>query len=312
MTEQTSALHQGAFGRRSTANDVTAGIDLAGKNILITGCTSGIGFEAMKTLAGRGGHVIGVGRSQEKAEAACRSISEAGVNGTMTAMGCELENFAAVVELTDKVRAMKTPIDILICNAGIIGRSNLERVGEIEKQFAVNHLSHFILINRLLDQVKAAPQGRVVIVASEAHRSTPPGGIAFDNLTGENGYSALSFYGQSKLANLLTARELARRLEGTQSTANALHPGVVATNIFHNLPTFLSAPLKLLGRTFMKSSAAGAATTCYVATHPALEKASGVYFSDCNPIAPSAHGADDSLAKKLWDVSEGLTQDYLV
>ena len=230
MTDYAEALRQKDFGRQSTADEVTAGIDLSGKNILITGCTSGIGLEAMKALTARGGHVIGVGRTQEKAESACRSIFETG--GKVTAMGCELESFTSVVELADKVRAMNTPIDVLICNAGIIGRPNLERVGEIEKQFAVNHLSHFILINRLLNRVKEAPQGRVVVVSSEAHRSTPQGGIAFDNLTGENGYSALSFYGQSKLANLLMARELARRLEGTQSTANALHPGVVATNIF--------------------------------------------------------------------------------
>lgn len=312
MTEHMGAPNQKEFGSRSTADDVTAGIDLSGKTLLLTGCTSGIGFEAMKSLAGRGAHVIAVGRTQEKTEDACRSVSETGVAGTLTAMGCELESFAAVAKLADQVRALNTPIDILICNAGILGRSSLERIGDIEKQFAVNHLSHFILINRLLDQVKQATQGRIVIVASEAHRTTLTGGIAFDNLTGEAGYSALKFYGQSKLANLLTARELARRLEGTNITANALHPGVVATNIFKTLPSFLSVPLSVAGRLFMKSSAAGAATTCYLATNPALEKVSGVYFSDCNPKLPSEHGQDDSLARKLWDVSEGLTREYLV
>ncbi|MEQ9568452.1 MAG: SDR family NAD(P)-dependent oxidoreductase, partial [Pseudomonadales bacterium] len=160
------------------------------------------------------------------------------------------EDFDAVVDLADNVRAMNTPFDILICNAGILGRSKLESIKGIEKQFAVNHLSHFILVNRLLDQVKAASKGRVVIVASDAHVTTLPGGIAFDNLSGERGYSALKFYGQSKLANLLTARELGRRLSGSETTANALHPGFVNTNIFHNLPAFLNAPLKVLARPF--------------------------------------------------------------
>ena len=311
MTDQLGALPRSSFGRRSTAEEVVAGVDLSGTTVLVTGCTSGIGLEAMKVLAGRGGHVFGVGRTQDKADKARRLVSEAGVKGNITPLGCEMEGFAAVAELADKVRAMNTLIDILICNAGIIGRSRCETVMGIEKQFAVNHLSHFILINRLLDQVKAASRGRVVIVASAAHETTVPGGIAFDNLTGAKGYGALKFYGQSKLANLLTARELARRLTGTETTANALHPGFVYTNIFHNLPAFLSAPLKVV-RPFMKSPAAGAATTCYVATSPALAKVSGQYFSDCNPVTPSAHGRDDTLAKKLWKASEELTRDYLI
>ncbi len=311
MTELLGTLPRSEFGRGSTADEVTAGVDLSGKTILLTGCTSGIGLETMRTLAKRGGHVIGVGRTQEKADKAWQSVSESGVKGNVTPLGCELEDFAAVAELADKVRAMNTPIDILICNAGIIGRSKLQAIRGIEKQFAVNHLSHFILINRLLGQVKAASQGRVVIVASDAHETTLPGGIAFDNLSGATGYGALKFYGQSKLANLLTARELARRLENSGTTANALHPGFVYTNIFHNLPAFLSGPLKVLARPFMKSPAAGAATTCYVAASPALAGVSGQYFSDCNPAVPSAYGRDDALALRLWEVSEELVQDYL-
>ncbi len=311
MTELSGNVPHSAFGRKSSAEEVTPGVDLSGKTILLTGCTSGIGLETMRVLAARGGHVIGVGRTQSKADQAWRSISEAGVKGNVTPLGCELEDFDAVVELADKVRAMNTPIDILICNAGIIGRSKLETIKGIEKQFVVNHLSHFILINKLLDQVRAAPRGRIVIVASDAHETTLPGGIAFDNLSGAAGYSALKFYGQSKLANLLTAQELARRLAESETTVNALHPGFVYTNIFHNLPAFLSAPLTVLARPFMKSPAAGAATSCYVATSPALEGVSGQYFSDCNPAVPSANGRDAALAKRLWDTSEDLVRDYL-
>ncbi len=312
MSDQPDLSPRSGFGWRSTAEQVTSGVNLTGKTVLVTGCTSGIGFEATRVFVQRGGHVIGVGRTLDKADRARQGVSEPGLKGHVTPLGCELEDFTAVVNMADKVRAMGTPIDVLVCNAGIIGRSQCEQVQGVEKQFAVNHLSHFILINRLLEQVRAAPQGRVVIVASDAHQTTLPGGIAFDNLTGANGYGAIKFYGQSKLANLLTARELARRLMGTAATVNALHPGFVYTNIFHNLPAFLSVPLRVVARPFMKSPAAGAATTCYVATNPALAKVSGQYFSDCNPATPSANGQDDALAEKLWNVSEDLTRDYLV
>ncbi|MBD24325.1 MAG: short-chain dehydrogenase/reductase SDR [Candidatus Marinimicrobia bacterium] len=299
------------FGRRSTAEDVTAGLDLRGKTILLTGCTSGIGLETMKTLAKCGGHVIGVGRTQKKADMAWRSVSDSNMEGYVTPIGCELEDFGAVVDLAEKVRAMNMPIDTLICNAGILGRPKLEIIKGIEKQFAVNHLSHFILINQLLDQVKLSPQGRVIIVASDAHKNTPMGGIDFSNLSGGNGYSALKFYGQSKLANILTARKLAQHLSGTEATANALHPGFVRTNIFHNLPTFLNGPLKLLARPFMKSLSVGAATTCYLATSPKLVQISGQYFSNCNMANPSALGRNDALAQRLWETSENLVSDYL-
>ncbi|MEQ9449039.1 MAG: SDR family NAD(P)-dependent oxidoreductase, partial [Rhodospirillaceae bacterium] len=212
MNESPGAIPQSTFGKKSTADDVTADIDLSGKTALVTGCTSGIGLETMRTLARRGAHVIGTGRTQEKAERARQAVSEADIKGTITSLGCEMEDFGAVAALADTVRATGAPIDILVCNAGIVGGSQLEQVKGIEKQFAVNHLAHFILINRLLAQVKAAEQGRIVIVASGSHHSPVPGGIAFDNLTGEKGYNALKVYGQSKLANVLTARELAKKM----------------------------------------------------------------------------------------------------
>ncbi len=311
MTDQPGALPRSEFGRKSTADQVTAGMDLSGKTMLITGCTSGIGYEAMKTLAKRGAHVLGVGRTQAKAEQAWRSVSESGIKGNVTPLGCEQEDFASVAALADTVRSINMPIDALILNAGIIGRQKCETVKGLEKQFVVNHLSHFILINRLMEQVKAAPQGRFVIVASESHHSPNKGGIDFDDLSGAKGYSALKFYGQSKLANVLTSRELAKKLAGTNTTVNALHPGFVYTNIFHNLPGFLSAPLTVLAKPFMKTSAQGAATTCYVATSPALTKVSGAYFDNCNPAEMSSFATNDALAERLWKVSEELTQDYL-
>jgi NAD(P)-dependent dehydrogenase (short-subunit alcohol dehydrogenase family) len=209
------------------------------------------------------------------------------------------------------VRALNLPLDIVICNAGIVGASTLEQVDGIEKQFAVNHLSHFILVNRLLDLVKAAPQGRIVMVSSEAHKSAPKAGIEFDNLAGTRAYGTFKMYGQSKLANHLMTRELAKRLAGSNATVNSIHPGVVKTNIFNNMTGFTRWLLDTIGGLFMKTVEAGAATMCYVATSPALAKVNGGYFSHCNPAPTTANAQSDTLAAKLWTVSEDMTRKYL-
>lgn len=305
-----AAVPKTTFGKRSTALDVTEGLNLTGKTVLLTGCTSGIGLETMRVLALRGAHVLAAGRTQAKAAAAWESVRTPDMKGRVTPLACEHEDLASVVALADTVNAMKTPLDILICNAGIVGSSKLQQINGVEKQFAVNHLSHFVLVNRLLDAVKAASQGRVVIVSSEAHR-TPGVTIEFDNLSGERKYGGLKFYGQSKLANLLMSNELARRLAGTNATSNALHPGVVRTAIFRNFPAFLLVPLNAIGALFMKGPEAGAATTCYVATSPDLAKVSGLYFNDCKPDTPTATGQNDAIAAKLWTVSEDMTRAYL-
>ena len=195
---------------------------------------------------------------------------------------------------------------MLICNAGIMGLPKLEQVRGIEKQFAVNHLGHFVLVLNLLEGVKAAPQGRVVVVSSQLHARAPAGGIQFDNLSGVHGYDPFQAYAHSKLANGLFARELARRLKGTRATANALHPGVIKTNIVRHLPAEVQG-----GNWDDRTAEQGAATTCYVVTHPALAGVSGYYFADCNPATPSEHMQDDALAARLWAVSEYLTRDYL-
>lgn len=266
--------------------------------MLITGSTSGIGLETVRVLALRGAHVLALGRTADKVRRAT-----AGFPGRITAIGCDHENFAAVAACACEVQALG-PFDALVANAGILGQMELELVHGVAKPFAVNHLSHFILVNRLLPSLKSG--GRVVMVSSDAHHRAPREGIAFDNLAGEKGYRAMECYGQSKLANGLFARSLARR----GVAANALHPGVIATNIFNTLPPLIGG-LVALGRLFMKSVGQGAATTCYVATAPALEGVAGVYFKDCNPVVPHPNMENDALAGRLWAVSEDLTRPYL-
>lgn len=297
----------GPFGAESTAEEVTSGIDLTGKTALVTGCNSGIGYETMRVLALRGAHVFGSGRTLEKATTACGSVA-----GKTTPLVIELTDFASVVAAAEQFSVQADKLDMLICNAGVMEIQQLEQVNGIEKQFVVNHLGHFVLINRLLRQVIAAPQGRVVMVSSGAAvRRAPSVGIEFDNLSGERDYDPAEAYGQSKLANVLCALELARRFEGTNATANSLRPGVIPTNLGRHMPRWQVVALETVGRFFTKTIPQGAATTCYVATAPSLSNVSGVFFNHCNPHRPGGFTEDRDMAARLWAASEELTAGYL-
>jgi len=285
-----------SFGAGNTAEEVTAGIDLTGKTALVTGCNAGIGYETMRVLAMRGAHVLGTARSVEKGEQACESVA-----GNCTPLVLELTDFDSVVACANQVRSMDVPLDIVVCNAGILFYDR-RQVHDLEMHFVVNHLGHFILVNRLQDEIIAAPQGRVVVVSSNAHRRAPADGIRFDDLSGQSWTS--SAYSHSKLANGLFSLELARRLEKTGATSNSLHPGVVDTKMLRSTGLDLS-------QLSLKTPAQGAATSCYLATSPALRDVSGYYFADCNPEEPSAAMQNADMAKQLWDVSEELVSDYL-
>lgn len=283
------------FDAKSTAEDVTRGLDLSGRTAVVTGCNSGLGLESMRVLALRGAHVIGTARTLDKGREACASIK-----GKTTPVALELTDFSSVVECAKQVRAITNKIDILMLNAGIsLDRS--AQVNGLEQHFVVNHLGHFILTQRVLDLVRAAPQGRVVVVGSGGHAEAPPGGIQFDNLSGK-GWENRG-YAHSKLANGLFSLELARRLSDGRATSNCLTPGPVHTNIFNSWSTKVEREAK--------TPAQGAATQCYVATSPALAKVTGDYFKDCNPAPQSDYQRDRKMAEKLWEVSTQLTRDYL-
>jgi WW domain-containing oxidoreductase len=289
------------FGKSSTAEDVTAGIDLTGKVALVTGVNSGIGFETMRVLAKRGAHVVGTARTLDKAQDAARRVE-----GSITPLACELESQDSIRSCVAAIAAMGVPLDICIANAGIMALPNLEQVNGIEKQFATNHLGHFLLVRLLQPQIEAARSARVVIVSSAAHMQAPTAGIEFDNLSGERGYRAWRAYGQSKLANILFAKSLAQRLGGRRSV-NALHPGVIGTNLGRHMNPVIAGVLGVAMRMFSKSIQQGAATTCFVAARPEVGVVTGQYFSDCTVIEPSRCARDERLAERLWDVSEKLT-----
>lgn len=304
MTNKAPA--KSAFGRRSTAEQVTDGIDLSGKTVLITGVNSGLGLESMRVLAMRGAHVIAAARSRDKAWRASD-----GLEGEITPVACELSDLESVAACADEVNAMGLPLDVLMCNAGIMAPARLEQRYGLEMQFLTNHIGHFVLVNRLLDKVVAANAGRIVMLSSMAQVQTPKGGIDFDNLSGEHGYDAWKCYGQSKLANLLCSNELAQRLQGTAATSNAVHPGVIKTNLGRDAGGLFSSFVSVVAGLVERTVAQGAATQCYVATHPDLHGVNGYYFADCNVAKPTRYGRDEALAKRLWRVSEELAADFL-
>jgi len=297
------------FDADSTAEDVTEGMNLKGKIAVVTGCNSGIGYETMRVLALRGAYVIGTGRTLAKAQAACASV-----RGVTTPVQLELGDFDSIVACAESINSLNAPVDMLICNAGMRGGKR-EIVNGVEKNFAVNHLGHFLLVHRLLERLYLAPQGRVVVVASRsAYRGAPEDGIQFDDLRAVKEYSDARAYGHSKLANVLFSLELARLLKGTRITSNSLHPGVINTNIVRNVSSILRSGFALLTKVSGKTIEQGAATSCFVATSDILGSTSGEYFEDCNAVTVRGdnHMHDKEQAARLWLLSEELTRDYRV
>ncbi len=298
------------FDATATAAQVTAGIDLSGKTALVTGVTAGIGLETMRVLALRGARVLAVGRSRERAAAAIAGL-EGVQKDLITPFGCNQEKLGEVAAFADAILALDAPLDIVVANAGVVGKWKRETIDGIEKTFVVNHLAPFLLVNRLLPRITATTDSRIVIVSSNAHKRAPAAGIEFDNLSAERGYFFMKQYGQTKLANHLYTRGLARRLSGTGTTVNSLHPGRVYTNIFHNLPLALRVLIHTVAKRRMKDIPAGASTMCYLAAHPEVRGVTGKYFADNRESIMGAHMDDDAMAERLWVVSEALVAKYL-
>ena len=287
------------LGYGTTAEEATAGCDLGGKTVLVTGCNSGLGLETIRALALRGARVLATARTVEKARDAC-----AGLKGDFLPLACELSDPASVRACVAAVKSGAAPLDAIIGNAGVMAIPKPEQKFGWELHLFTNHIGHFILITGLLDRL--APAGRVVVVASNAHRRAPAAGIEFDNLSGERGYEPMKAYGASKLANILFTRELARRLGNGTQTANTLHPGVISTGITRTIPALGQMAMKMASPLILKTPAQGAATQCYLATSPAVAKVTGAYYADCNPSETTPIARDMSLAARLWQESEAL------
>lgn len=300
------------FGSASTAEQVTEGIDGSHLTAIVTGGASGIGLETAKILALRKAHVIIAARNMEAANEAKQRILKDNKTARVDVLKLDLSSIKSVKEFADSFDALALPLNILINNAGIMFCPYQLSKDGIEVQFATNHLGHFYLTNLLLDKMKqtaksSGVQGRIVNLSSVAHVHTYSGGIKFDKINDKKSYSDKKAYGQSKLANILHAKELSRRLqeEGANITVNSVHPGLIMTNLMRH-SAFLMRSLQFFTYILWKNVPQGAATTCYVALHPALKGVTAKYFVDCNEFETSKYAGDEALAKKLWDFSNKL------
>jgi retinol dehydrogenase-12 len=271
---------------------------LSGRVALITGANTGIGLVTARELAAGGAHVFIACRSVEKAQAAVDEIRKTTGNPKVELLTLDLGDFASVWQCATAFLARDLPLHLLINNAGLAGARGLTKSG-FELAFGTNHLGPFLLTQLLLDRIKQSAPARIVTVASRAH--TRVSGIDFDAVTRPTiGKAGLPEYGVSKLANVLFSAELARRLAGTGVTTYALHPGVVASDVWRELPQ----PFRALAKLFMISVEDGAATTLYCATSPDVDAQTGLYYDKCRVKAPSRVGQDMALAAELWKRSE--------
>uniref|UniRef100_A0A0D3HGB1 Uncharacterized protein n=1 Tax=Oryza barthii TaxID=65489 RepID=A0A0D3HGB1_9ORYZ len=310
------------FSGASTAEEVTAGVDARGLVAVITGASSGIGLETARVMALRGVRVVmavrNVAAGHRASEAIRAEIPRAGIH----VLEMDLSSMDSVRRFATEFEALNLPLNILINNAGIMTRNCTRSMDGLELQFATNHIGHFLLTNLLLENMKRTSsetgvEGRIVNVSSSAHFVTYPKGICFDKVKEPSRFISLIAYGQSKLANILHSTELSRVLKNNRETvkyeqedgvnisANAVHPGVVTTNLFRHR-TIINALVKSIGRFIHKTVEQGAATTCYVALHSQVTGISGKYFSNCNLDTPSSQASNAELANKLWEFSSKI------
>ncbi|KAI1902327.1 hypothetical protein AGOR_G00043620 [Albula goreensis] len=282
-------------------------VRLNGKTVVITGSNTGIGKETAQDMAHRGARVVMACRDLSRAEKAAAEIRQLTGNNNVVVRHLDLGSLYSVRQFVRAYAASEDRLDILINNAGVMMCPKGLTEDGYETQLAVNHLGHFLLTNLLLDKLKSSAPSRVVNVSSIAHDG---GKINFDDLCFEKTpYDSMVSYRQSKLANVLFSRELARRTKGTGVTSFALHPGVIRTELgrhveawYPTLRVLLAIPAILL----MKTPWEGAQTSIHCAVAEGLEEKSGCYFSDCAVKEPSPEGRDDLAALRLWEVSSKM------
>jgi NAD(P)-dependent dehydrogenase (short-subunit alcohol dehydrogenase family) len=275
---------------------------MAGRTVLITGATSGIGRATALGLGRMGAHLAITGRDHVRTEDAAREIRAAG-GGQVDLFIADMSSQTDVRKLAGQVLQSLSRIHVLINNVGGYWDSRHVTVDGLERTFALNHLAPFLLTNLLLDRLNQSAPARVVTVSSNAHA---PGRIDFSDLQGKRSYSGARAYSQSKLANVLFSYELARRLKGTSVTANALHPGLVSTSFGAEDPATVQRIFIPFLRPFMKSPAQGAATSIHLASAPELEQVTGRYFANRHAKKSSESSHDQASAAQLWQVSADL------
>ncbi|MCZ6479171.1 MAG: SDR family oxidoreductase [candidate division NC10 bacterium] len=274
---------------------------LTGKTCMVTGANAGIGKATALGLAKMGATVVMVCRNRKRGEAALTEIKRESGNDAVSLLLADLSSQAAIQQLAQDFKARYPTLHVLINNAGIVLKKRILTNDKLETQFAVNHLAYFLLTNLLLDDLKASAPARIVNVSSQAHKGVS---IDFDDLQSERSYRRTHVYAWTKLANVLFTYELARRLEGTQVTANCLHPGVIATSLIGD---YMPNPLRFMTKIIGASPERGARTPLYLATSPEVEGVSGKYFVDRKAVQSSNASYDTTTASRLWRVSAEVT-----
>ena len=288
-----------------------------GKTALVTGANSGIGYQAALALARHGAHVLLLCRNVAKGQAALERLHREAPRAAAELVEVDMASLASIRSFAAAFARREIPLDLLINNAGVMALPKREVTADgFERQFGTNHLGHFALTGLLMPQLLSAPAPRVVTVASLAHRN---GKIDFDNLQSQRGYKPLAAYGESKLANILFARELDQRARAAHSRllSLAVHPGISMTNILENGPgtrNFRAIVLRILGPIMVQPDAAGALPTLYAATSP--DANGGDYIGPDgfqefkgSPVVvqPRSQALDEVVGKRLWTASEELT-----
>jgi NAD(P)-dependent dehydrogenase (short-subunit alcohol dehydrogenase family) len=275
-----------------------------GKTVVLTGGTSGIGQVAAEALAGMGARVVLIARDRTRGETAMARLRQKGPGANHTIHYADLSVLAEMKRVGQEIAESEPRIDVLINNAGALYNRRQETKDGLERTFATNHVSYFVLTHLLRDRVLAALQARVVNTSSHAHRGAQ---LNFDDLQLKSGYSGFKAYGRSKLCNILFTRELARHLEGTGVTANCLHPGFVNTRFGEaGNDGFVSHVFRFLKR-FALTPEKGAETLIYLAASDEPAAESGAYFYKCRITIPSREAQDAEAARRLWVETAKLT-----
>ncbi|XP_020293249.1 retinol dehydrogenase 13-like [Pseudomyrmex gracilis] len=283
--------------------------DLTGKTVIVTGANTGIGKETALVLASRGAKVILACRDSKKCEETRRNIVLGTRNKYVYCRKCDLASQESIRGFVERFKKEHDKLDILINNAGVMRCPKSYTKDGIEMHLGVNHMGHFLLTNLLLDILKDSAPARIVNLSSTAHRR---GKINTEDLNLNKDYDPGSAYAQSKLANILFTRELANRLRGTGVTVNAVHPGIVDTEITRHMWVFNNGFIRILLTPFIwpfiRAPAQGAQTVLYAALDPNLTDVTGCYFDNCEAKEVSDEAKNDNLAKWLWKVSEKWTK----
>ncbi len=297
----TAALSDGRqFDARTTADEVVAGLDLAGRTIVVTGANTGIGEPTATALAGAGARVIFACRQMDTGEAAVARARAAHPGCKAEFAALDLASFASVRHFADGLAAKQ--IDALVCNAGLALMAFEETDDGFERTVGVCHIGHFLLARLLMPRLLASRAPRIVMVSSTSHASPPK--LDFDQLPmSRNNFKGMGAYGQAKLCNVLMAKSLQRRYGNRGLIACALHPGTLITTEIGRGSKIVGA-LMMLVSPFTKNRAQGAATSVYATVHEPATDIAGQYLRDCRVVSSSAESNDPAVAQRLWDLSE--------